>query len=172
MILWLSVKFYGHYRSFSDLFFDKWSVKEVMPKSKFRNLMKNQCINRNFITYVLMTDFLLTQIMKLNSLFSVRSLLILSAVLPLFLVATKPGLAEDAPTLSNSSSVSPSLKQKLQKLAPVGSIVNPGGNGAAFVQESGPSWVEYIQHKSSFQDIRVNPATRPNAGQVFEQIQR
>jgi hypothetical protein len=109
--------------------------------------------------------------MQLKSLVSVRSLLILSAALPLFLISAKPGFSEETFTISDTRTVSPNLREKLRKLTPDETKINPGGN-ASFVQESGPSWVEYIQHKSRFQDIRINPADRPNAGQVFQQIQR
>jgi hypothetical protein len=109
--------------------------------------------------------------MKLNSLISVRFCLFLSAALPLFLLTAKPGLSEAVPTFKSESSVAPNLKQKLDKLSPRESIVIPNNNGASFVQESGPSWVEYIQHKSRFENIRINPSDRPGASQVLQEVQ-
>ena len=108
--------------------------------------------------------------MNLQRTISARLLLLLSGTIPVLLLASKPGMAENiSPEFQVESrnstpalNVAPNLDYKLQKISPLG-LPNQG----AYVQDKGPTWVQYIQHKGG-SEIFTNPAVlQPSAVDTF-----
>jgi hypothetical protein len=115
--------------------------------------------------------------MKLTHALSTRLLLLLVGTVPTLLLSSQVGIAaplntnlEEKPLISTPAvNFSPNLERKLENFLPLGKISEGLGsmpNTGVFVEENGPSWVEYIPPKKP-----LNQVVQPSAVDTFRSLE-